>query len=942
TLADGLCTPPASSPVTCHVVNTGGAGVDVVHVFADNNGTLNPAGQPGSDATVTFYGPAANVNLSPDSDSAAAGTCNAFSVKVTDSATPGNGVPGQVVNLEATLTGTTTGRTLGFCNPGTTNPTSTDAGGDDTTPANNPPNAGKVGTTTTALGTVTTNQNGDATFGIRSDQPGGATVRAYVDKNSNGTFDAATEPSDTSTKTFTAGGATGNAAQDAVAANGLTVSPPSQTAAVGDHVIYTVTARNGSGDTTPNVVINYKITGANPSTGALAATNNSGAATLDYVATNSGTDTVTFWVNQTTAAPATPNADAGEPTATATTTIPGPPSGNTINLTCVGTIANTPGSDDDCVEPLTHKSETFTATVTKGGIAQAGIPVRFTISNTTNPGLAAPVVFNTTTGSDGKAVFVPTDSAAVNGTKDTVVATIPGQTVNESAGSNTDTGSVTFQQAAPTTLNLTPPVLTTQTGTASTFTATVTDQFGAPVQGVNVDFSITGRNAAVGGLLDKTTDVNGQASITYTDTGNVNSPGTDTITAWADVVTENDIHDAGEPTDSSTNNFITEPATAGSVDLDVTGTGTCGATGDPADDSASYNPAVATTTHSVCALVKTAGGALLTGKDVTFTLTGVGSFVKADGTALASPQTVTTDASGVARILVASTKSGAQNITAAINGKSDSGVVTYNAAATTAARFIDLTPNTSTLASGQNHELTATVTDVFGNPVSGITVDFTESGGGNFTNGTSSQSGVTGPDGKVSVTLTSPAGTTGTDTVTAAISAAQASASKCGLGANNPTQGDKAGNCSDTSTYTFGNNTPLSFILGTNVIAAGQFTKVVVTGTPGDQVQILVKGAGAPGYTVIANRTLNSGGGTALSISPSTNSNYEVRDANGTVGPKFLLVKAVQSINVAGSGGTGIFTGLVKPSVVNRVVYVYYYETGGHVALACKTLVQPG
>ncbi|MCU1586922.1 MAG: hypothetical protein JWN31_415, partial [Frankiales bacterium] len=146
----------------------------------------------------------------------------------------------------------------------------------------------------------------------------------------------------------------------------------------------------------------------------------------------------------------------------------------------------------------------------------------------------------------------------------------------------------------------------------------------------------------------------------------------------------------------------------------------------------------------------------------------------------------------------------------------------------------------------------------------------------------------------------------------------------------------------DTSTYTFGNTTPLSFILGTKVIAAGQFTKVVVTGAPGEQVQILVKGAGAPGYTVIAQRALNSGGGWALSVSPSTSSNYEVRDANGTVGPKFLLVKAVQSINVSRSGSTGIFQGLVKPSVVNRPVFVYYYVNGGHVQLACKTVVQPG
>ena len=294
----------------------------------------------------------------------------------------GRAVPGKSVNVEATLTGTTTGRALAFCDPGT-GPNNSAAGGDDTQVANNPP-----GTTTTAVGeTGNTDSNGQATFGIRSNQPGTASVLAFSDINNNNTFDAASEPSDTSTKTFTAGGAAGNAAQDAVAINGLTVTPPSQTAAVGDNVVYTVTAKNGSGDTTPNVVINYTRTGANAATGTLSPTDNFGNATMSYTATNPGTDTINFWVNQTTA-PNTPGADATEPKATATTTIPAAPVGNTLNLTCAGTPnpAN-PGSDDDCIEPVTHKSETFTALVTKAGIPQAGVPVRFTISNTVPPGL---------------------------------------------------------------------------------------------------------------------------------------------------------------------------------------------------------------------------------------------------------------------------------------------------------------------------------------------------------------------------------------------------------------------------------------------------------------------------------------------------------------------------------------------------------------------------
>lgn len=933
-VADGTCTPPASASVTCSYANTA-PGVDTVRVFADNNGNqILDSGEPSSDATVTLFGPAFSLDLQPDSDTAAAGTCNAFTANVTDSG--GRAVKGQAVNVEATLTGTTAGRTLSLCDPGTTNPTSSAAGGDDTT-------AGP-GSPTQAFGVTTpTDGNGKATFGIRSNQPGTASVRAFVDKNANNAFDAATEPGDVSNKTFTAGGAAGNAAQDAVTS--LVVNPTSQSAVVTDNVSYTVTASNANGDTTPNVVVNYTITGANPSSGVLPATNNSGVTTLTYAANNAGTDNLTFWVNQTTAAPATPGPDGSEPKANATTTVAAAPSGNTVDLTCAGTFANT--SAEDCVEPLTLKGEVFTAKVTKGGVAQPGILVRFTATNTTAPGSPTPATFSAVTDSAGKAVYNLNDAAAQNGTVDTVTATIAGQTVPDGGGVNSDTGTVTFQQAKATNLTVAPALLTTQSGQSSTFTATLTDQFGVPVQGANVDFAITGRNAGVNGpsLLDKVTDANGQASASYTDTGSLNTSGTDTVRAWADIVSENDADDgAGEPDGSATNNFITEPAVAGTIDLDVTGAGTCGVTTpDPANDAKSYNPAVLTTNHPICALVKTAGGAPLAGKIVTFTLSGVGTFVRADGTPLVTPHQVTTDANGVARINVGSTQSGTQNITAAMDGKSDAAVITYNAATPSAARYIDLTPNTSNIAPGQNRELTALVTDVFGNPVAGITVDFTESGPASFSNGTSSQSGVTGPDGKVSVTLTSPAGATGTDTVNAAISAAQQAASKCQAAVNVPTQGDSAGNCSDSSTYTFqaGNVAP-TFILGTSVIKAGQFTKVVVTGTPGDVVQILVKGAGAPGYTVIATQTLNSGGGTALAVSPSTSSNYVVRDAQNVTDAKFLLVKAVQSINVSRSGTTGIFAGLVKPSVVDRAVYVYYYVDGGHVTLACKTFVQPG
>jgi hypothetical protein len=71
---------------------------------------------------------------------------------------------------------------------------------------------------------------------------------------------------------------------------------------------------------------------------------------------------------------------------------------------------------------------------------------------------------------------------------------------------------------------LAPKTATNPIGTQHCVTATVTDQNGHPVEGVRVDFSVTGDNTASG---FSTTDANGQATFCYTGT----NAGNDTITA---------------------------------------------------------------------------------------------------------------------------------------------------------------------------------------------------------------------------------------------------------------------------------------------------------------------------------------------------------------------------------------------------------------------------
>ncbi|MCW2673870.1 MAG: hypothetical protein JWP14_2459, partial [Frankiales bacterium] len=441
----------------------------------------------------------------------------------------------------------------------------------------------------------------------------------------------------------------------------------------------------------------------------------------------------------------------------------------------------------------------------------------------------------------------------------------------------------------------------------------------------NVDFYIAGRNAGLNGpaTLNKTTDAAGKATLTYTDTGAAASTGTDTITAVADV--DNNDTTQNSPQGTATNKFITEPATAATVDLDVTGaiSANCGVVAtDPANDAQSYAPGTAT--HSVCALVKTAGGALLTGKNVTFTLTGVGSFAKADGTVLTSPQSVTTDQNGVATILVTSTKSGAQNLTAAINGKTDTGTVTYTAATVTDARNIDLKPDTSTISAGTSKELTALVTDRFGNPVQGITVDFTETGAGSFSNGTSSTSGVTGSTGTVTVTFTSPAGSTGTDAVTATIGNG---GTQCASAAGTPA-GTTAGNCSDTSTYTFGSVAAPTITVSPTALNVGQYATVVVHGTAGDAVQLLAYSRPNTTYGVVRNGTIGSNGTVTFSVGPRTNTRLFAKTAGGSSTSAVISVRPAESLFGTANGKVGSFHGGIVPGHSGVTVRLFTVKNG--------------
>jgi len=135
-----------------------------------------------------------------------------------------------------------------------------------------------------------------------------------------------------------------------------------------------------------------------------------------------------------------------------------------------------------------------------------------------------------------------------------------------------------------------------------------------------------------------------------------------------------------------------------------------------------------------------------------------------------------------------------QTVTATAGSASGSSTITYAAPAPTAAYSIGLAPPTANVNPGSSQKFTATVTDKFGNPVSGVSVSFTQSGPGSI-GGASSATVTTAADGTAAVTLTTASSDSGSGSVTATIATA-------GTQCASNTTGTPPSKCTATSTYT--------------------------------------------------------------------------------------------------------------------------------------------
>jgi len=313
--------------------------------------------------------------------------------------------------------------------------------------------------------------------------------------------------------------------------------------------------------------------------------------------------------------------------------------------------------------------------------------------------------------------------------KDTAVSTMTATFVYEAPAVDASHGSLSLTNSGK-----------VANGGTSSVTVTVTDQFASPVSGATVIWSRTGRNATLANVT-ATTNADGQATHTWTDANPTSTTTTDVVSVRAAYGA------AGTYTATSSKTFTYVAAlTAGSITL----INNAAAAGVAVDGDVLFTATVL----DASGLALSSYPVVFTGDDETYYNTTNNSW------------TVYTDAAGVATATFNGYKIGTATISAASGGKSATSSFTVLAGGS---RAIAVDAATASMAPGESKRVTATVTDIYGNPVvdASVAVKYTgTSGRVASVNGVSAATGTADADGKVVVELTADAAGTGTLTLT--------------------------------------------------------------------------------------------------------------------------------------------------------------------------------
>jgi hypothetical protein len=322
-------------------------------------------------------------------------------------------------------------------------------------------------------------------------------------------------------------------------------------------------------------------------------------------------------------------------------------------------------------------------------------------------------------------------------------------------------------------------------------TGTVRDQFGNVLPNISVTTAIVGRNAAtvVPTLLS---DANGQFSYTLADVYTGTLLTTDVVTMTPAGVTTAGVftinYAAYLPAATIT---LTTPDSA-----NATATGIAGQI---KSDISSLDGAEAGVVNVKAVLKDVNGATLPAGIPVTFSVAGTGVAI------LSTHVTLYTDATGAATTKVYGWLNGDRVVTATAGSVTASGTVYFRQSAAVNG-VQDEARTISAKAAG--NLVTATVTDRFGNPISGISVIATRVGTGTF-NGTSSITGTTDAAGVVEFVLTN-----GTADVTVSFTSPT-------FGASAATKGYADAGITALTAYTAGTATIAEEGVGASFDAAG-------------------------------------------------------------------------------------------------------------------------
>ena len=265
------------------------------------------------------------------------------------------------------------------------------------------------------------------------------------------------------------------------------------------------------------------------------------------------------------------------------------------------------------------------------------------------------------------------------------------------------------------------------TGGGITLTAYAKDQFGQKIAGAAISWSVAGRNATTVPTV-ALMDSNGAHTYTLTDTSTSTTSLTSTVSAAitydGTTITETSSITFGAGNAVSTITVTTSPTLTVATTESAISTGATGA---------------AAGAVTLAFTVKDAAGTVLVGVPVTFTSSLAETGFASSATDTVDRKLAYTDSTGKATTYVYGWKSpSTTTVTATAGGVTKTTTINFINAATDA-RTIAVTTE-GTLAK-------ATVKDRYGNPVKGVTVDWSRVGTGYFGNGVSATSGTTDADG---------------------------------------------------------------------------------------------------------------------------------------------------------------------------------------------------